>query len=141
MNRCFVSLIAMLLLSAVGVAQQAGMELEGFRVPEYDDDGTMKSQLFGKRALMRKNNKVVITDLRIEFYDAGKSNAVVTAPHCLYDRVRQTAKSPGAVKIEMEEMTVTGRGFTGSGKEQRFTILNDAKVVLKNVQLGLKDDK
>jgi hypothetical protein len=140
MNRRWLGLIAMLSLSAVGVAQRAGMELEGFRVPEYNEDGTMKSQLFGQRALLDQDDKVVINGLRIEFYDTGKSNAIVTAPHCIYDRASKDAESEGDIQIEMAEMTVTGRGYICSGKEKRFTILNDAKVVLKNVQLGLKDE-
>jgi phage-related protein len=116
------------------------MELEGFRVPEYNEDGTMRSQLFGKRATLNQDDMVVINDLRIEFYGTGKSNAIVTAPHCVYDRASKDAESEGSIQIDMAEMTITGRGYTCSGEEKRFTILNDAKVVLKNVQLGLKDN-
>lgn len=133
---CFLSLLPL-----AGMAQQAGMELEGFRVPEYNEDGTMKSQLFGGRAVLKEDGLVAITDLKIEFYQPGKSNAVISAPHCNYERDTRDAESDGPVKIDMQEMTVTGRGFICAGKEYRFTILNDVKVALKGVRLGLKDVK
>jgi len=138
MKKIWLGFCVALVLTVVSVAQRAGMELEGFRVPEYNDDGTMKSQLFGGRAVLKDNGQVEITDLKIEFYDAGKSNVTVTAPHCNYERQSRNAESDGPVKIDMKEMTVTGRGFVCDGEEYRFTILNDAKVVLKDVRLGLK---
>jgi hypothetical protein len=126
------------MLASASAAQRAGMELEGFRIPDYNEDGTMKSQLFGGRAVLMDDEKVEITDLKIEFYDVGKSNVVVTAPHCSHDRQSRDAESAGPVKIDMQELTITGQGFTCSGTEYRFTILNNAKVVLKDVRLGLK---
>ena len=141
MKKLWLSLCVVLALTVVGVAQRAGMELEGFRVPEYNDDGTMKSQLFGERAVLKDGGLVEITDLKIEFYQPGKSNVTVTAPHCNYERESRDAESDGPVKIDMQEMTVTGRGFVCKGQEYRFTILSDAKVVLKDVRLGLEDKK
>lgn len=139
MKKGWLGLIATLSLTWVCAAQRAGMQIEGFRVPEYNKDGSMKSQLFGGRAILNADGLVEIEDLKIEFYDVGKSNVTITAPHCKYDRDSRDATSEGAVKIEMKEMTVTGRGFSCDGQGYRFTILNDAKVVLKDVRLGLKD--
>lgn len=138
MKKLWLSLCVGLALTAVGVAQRAGMELEGFRVPEYNEDGSMKSQLFGERAVLKENGQVEITELKIEFYQPGKSNVTVTAPQCTYERNSRDAESDGPLKIDMQEMTVTGRGFVCEGQEYRFTILNDAKVVLKDARLGLE---
>ena len=128
-------------LTTISVAQRAGMELEGFRVPEYNKDGTMKSQLFGERAVLKENGLVEITDLKIEFYQPGKSDVTITAPRCNYERQSRNAESDGPVRIDMQEMTVTGRGFLCEGREYQFQILNDVRMVLKDVRLGLKDTK
>lgn len=138
MKKCWLGLGLVLALATGVVAQRAGMELEGFRVPEYNDDGTMQSQLFGSRAVLKEDGLVDITDLKIEFYQTGKSNVVLTAPECTYNRNTKDAESDGPVKIEMQEMTVTGRGFVGKANDYQFTILHDAKVVLKDVRLGMK---
>ncbi len=132
--------LAVATLAIAAVAQRTGMELKGFRVPEYNDDSTMKSQLFGERAILRDDGLVEISGLKIELYNIGESNAVVTAPHCLYDRNTRNASSDGDVKVEMQEMTLTGKGFLCEGEEYRFSIKSDAKVVLKGVTLGIEDN-
>lgn len=108
-------------------------EVKGFRIPDYDDDGQLKSQLFGDVAKMNQDNTVDITRLRIELYKNGVIDLTVTAPQCTFDRKNGVASSPSAVRITQEQVVVTGKDFTYSTKDQRFTIRDEARVVLKNV--------
>ena len=123
MKKIRIIFLAVATLTFVAVAQRTGMELKGFRVPEYNADSTMKSQLFGDSAILRDDGLVEISGLKIELYDIGESNAVATAPHCLYDRNTKNASSDDSVKIEMQEMTLTGNGFL-CDEEYRYNTNN-----------------
>ncbi len=111
-----------------------GMEAGGFRLPEYAEDGTLKSQLFGDHARALSNNVIEIRGLRIEMYKDGQVETRVSSPHCLYDHVRQAAGSTSSVRITRGEVVITGDDYAYSPKRQRFEIHTNARVVLRNVR-------
>ena len=133
MKRVLNHFLALLLLCAVAVAQDfsTGMEVSGFRVPDYDDQGTLRAQLYGGHAKVLEGGEVEITNLKIEMYKDGKVAMTVFAPHCFFNRETRRARSEGKVLIESGLMTIVGRGFTWSAEAGRFEILHESKVLVK----------
>ena len=85
-----------------------------FKLPEYDAQGRLKSQVTGKGVKQLPNNQMLITTLHLETYrDDGKVDLIVEAPECLYDSKRRTATSAGEMKARQADgkFTITGRGF------------------------------
>ncbi|MBW7908672.1 MAG: LPS export ABC transporter periplasmic protein LptC [Kiritimatiellae bacterium] len=134
-------------LLAVGFAlAQAGDEAQtvtGFRVPTYDGEGRLTSQLFGDSARILPDGAVEIAELRMEFYTrvGDTTNRAldmrVTSPRCFYNRNTGIATSDAPVRISRDNMVVTGVGFRWSGNEERLEIYEQSKVVLKNVKRGM----
>ena len=108
-----------------------GMEISGFRVPDYDEQGQLRAQLYGEHAKVLANGVVEITKLKIVLYREGKVAMTVFAPHCFFNMETRTAYSEGKVLIESGLMTVTGRGFTWMAAANRFEVLHDSKVLVK----------
>ena len=120
-------------------AVEPGLEISGFRAPEYGDDGEMLSQIFGDHAGMLGEGMVEIRGLRIEFYRGGGTAAVVEAPHCRYDRDR--AFSDGRVRIELPDAVIRGTRFVFERETRRFRITDGARVTLNQERLGLNGGK
>ena len=49
-----------------------GMEVSGFRVPDYDEQGELRAQLYGEHAKVLDEGEVEITNLKIELYQDGE---------------------------------------------------------------------
>ncbi len=107
------------------------MEISGFRVPDYDDEGELRAQLYGGHATVLEGGVVEITNLKIELYREGQVAMTVFAPHCFFNMETREAQSEGRVLVESEMMTVVGRGFTWSAEAGRFEILHKSKVLVK----------
>ncbi len=123
------------LVAACAVAQmQPGATVGGFRLPEYADDGTLKSQVFGEFAQSLSNGLIEIQGLRVEMYQGEAVETRVTSPHCLYDRVRGSAGSTSSVRITRGEAVITGDDYRYMPKRQRFEIHTNARVVLRDVR-------
>ena len=130
------------LLCGVVCAQDmgVGMEVSGFRVPDYDEHGALRAQLYGEHARVLDEGEVEITNLKIELYKEGVVAMTVFAPHCFFNMDSRLARSEGRVLIESELMTVVGRGFTWSAEAGRFEILNESKVLVKQAaKAGLEE--
>lgn len=133
--------MGMSLAAACSVAQMPpGATVGGFRLPEYADDGTLKSQVFGEFAQALSNGLIEIHGLRIEMYQGEAVETRVTSPHCLYDRVRGAAGSTSSVRITRGEAVITGDDYRYMPKRQRFEIRTNARVVLRDVR-GLSQKK
>jgi hypothetical protein len=109
----------------------AGMEVSGFRVPDYDDKGELRAQLYGEHAKVLEDGEVEITNLKIDMYKDGKVAMTVFSPHCFFNMDTRQARSEGRVLIESGLMTIVGRGFAWSAEAGRFEILHDSKVLVK----------
>ena len=125
--------ILVFVLSLFAYAQEfgVGMKISGFRVPDYDEKGQLRAQLYGERATVLEEQKVEITNLKIEMFKEGKVVMTVFAPHCYFDMEKRKAFSEGKVLIESGMMTIVGRGFVWSSKANRFEILHESKVLVK----------
>lgn len=116
---------------------ETGMEVAGVRAPYYDDEGNLQAQLYGGHAKILEGGVANVEDLRIDVYQDGVVFMTVYAPQC-YTRVIEKGKkkilsvdSDGDVLIEMNEMTISGRGFRFTSDNNRFEILNDSTVLVK----------
>lgn len=140
MNRfAWVLAAALIGATAVWAAEEKEEEalaqtVTGFRVPEYDSQNKLKSQLFGDFAKILPDGVIEITQLKIDFYDEGQVNMTVTAPHCTYKQETGAAESDSEVRIAGKDMVVTGKGFSWDGRDEIFQIFHEAKVVLKNAR-------
>ena len=116
------------------------MEISGFRVPDYDDQGQLRAQLYGEHAKVLDKGEVEITNLKIEMYKDGEVAMTVFSPHCFFNMDTREARSEGRVLIESGLMTIVGRGFTWSAVAGRFEILHDSKVLVKEAaKAGMKE--
>ena len=142
MKRILNHFLVLLLVCGVAVAQDfgTGMEISGFRVPDYDDQGELRAQLYGEHAKVLGGGEVEISNLKIEMYRDGEVAMTVFSPHCFFNMETRQAHSEGRVLIESGVMTIVGRGFTWSAEAGRFEILHDSKVLVKQAaKTGMKE--
>ena len=120
----------------VGSAQNTDQQvITGFRVPEYDDQGKLKNQLFGDYAKIPLSGPIEVHQLKYEIYgESTQAETRITAPLCFYDREQGTAHSDGAVRIAREDLVITGMGFDFNRHEERMVIHKQVKVVLKGMR-------
>lgn len=112
-----------------------GAKIRGFRWPDYDDHGELKSVVTGESAEVKNDGLVSIEKLKFEFYEDGTNiQMTVTAPRCVYDRNTGIARSTSSVRIQSEQMIVTGKDFTFDRGKERFQIRKDAKVEILNAR-------
>ena len=125
----------------VAPAAPKNQQVTGFRVPSYDSDNNLTSQLFGDAATILPDGRVDITELRLEFYSGSASNRLtemrVTSPRCMYNRNSGSATSDAPVRLARENMVITGTGFEWNNRKQRLVIMQDAKVVLKEAEQSI----
>jgi hypothetical protein len=126
--------------SALAGHMAPGMEVAGIRAPYYDDAGELQAQLYGGHAKVLEDGRVDIANLRIDIYRNGEVAMVVFAPQCfsqvnegMQDSGRKVLNisSDGTVLIELDEMSIVGRGFRFNSENNRFEILHDSKVLVK----------
>jgi len=127
--------IFLLLLATIRVvtAQESEMEVSGFRVPEYDEQGVMTSQLFGERAVMEGGGPVEITAARLEFYREGETFMTVESPSCFFDQKTNEAWSDSTVSAELEGIRIRGRGFKLQSSTHQVQVLEDSRVIIEDI--------
>ncbi len=131
-------MLALALVVLAAGAQEVGQTVAGFRVPEYDADNNLKSQLFGDFARVLADGVIEITGLKIDFYSKQQVAMTVTSPKCRYNQKVNLAESDADIRIARENMVVTGVGFSWNGRDERFLIRDQAKVVLKGLRSGIE---
>ena len=134
--------ITVFLLAAVlsSAAQDKGLEITGFRVPEYNEQSEMTSQLFGDRAVMEGNGKVRIIKANMEFYRGEETFMVVKSPYCIYDQKTNQAHSDAPVAADMDGVRVRGRGFELASNTRIVNILNDCVVTIDDLMQQSADE-
>lgn len=128
--KLMVPMVLVFVLVGVGIAQMR--EIIGFRVPEYDDQNILKSELSGDRALFVGEDEVHITNLVIETFRDDEVDTRATSPESIYYRTTRNVESDSTIVIERENITITGRDYFYNHDENRFEIRKDAKVVVRS---------
>lgn len=116
-------------------AQLPGMgEIKDFRIPEFDANGVLKSEIYGDVAQPLEDDKIRITGLKIIMYryqdNERKVEATLTSDRCTIDRKTRNAFSNAEVKIVRGNVVITGRGFRWAADSQRIEILNKFHMVM-----------
>ena len=111
-------------------AQLEGQTVKGFRLPEYDEDGTLKQQLYGETATFLPDGIIQLTGLKIEIFHDGEVTARVFSPRCDYDPTRKRAASKEHIRVVTEKAVLMGDGFAWNGENEQFQIFKNAKVIL-----------
>ena len=127
----FISLLLSLLSGAFGADDLLGQAIKGFRYPDYDNQGQLKMEISGDKARFLPKDLVQITNLRMTFYEEGKTVMHISTPLCFFDRVKRTAASTSEVCVTRAEIIITGRGFDWKEKDGLIRINNNARVVLQ----------
>jgi len=117
-----------------------GMEVAGIRAPYYDDEGKLQAQLYGGFAKVMDGGVAEITNLRIDVYRDEEVAMVIFAPVCTSKIIEDpdlpgkkvlSVTSDGDVLIELEEMSISGRGFRFTTGNNRLEILHESNVLVK----------
>ena len=123
---------------------ETGMEMAGVRAPYYDIEGNLKAELYGEQVKILEGGNAEVTNIRIDVFEKGAVFMTVFAPQCRTRVVEQgkakilSVESDGDVLIDMKQMTISGRGFRYTSESNRFDILSEAKVLVKEAGEGLK---
>ena len=108
--------------------------IENFEVPQRDENGDLKWKLSGDRATIRPDGLMDIHNARAEFYTSNKVDLVFTSAVCLLDRINNRAATDAPVRIERENMIVTGIGGDWDGNTGALTIRRNVQVIIKNAE-------
>jgi len=130
-------ILGMLLFCAAAAISQV-KEISGFNIPDYDEKKVLKSQLSGDKARFESDDRIIISNLKIESFSDEQVDMTVTAPHCIYDRDAKTASSDSRIRIERENLVITGRDFKYESENKVFTINKDVKVVLASPDMDIE---
>lgn len=112
--------------------ESEGESIKGFRVPDYNEDGSLKSILYGSTAV--KNNKTQIwnmTGVKIEMFSSNKVSAVVSSPACDFEMRKGIATSEKPIVILHDRLQVQGTGYTWDQKKENFKINSQARVMIR----------
>lgn len=127
----------LLALGCLALAQTADRQtITGLRVPEYDDQGKLKSLLCGDHATIPLSGPIEVEQLNYEVFSGGgtQSDVRISAPQCFYDREQGTANSTGTVRIARPDVIITGKGFEFDRRSERLVIKSQVRVVLKGAR-------
>jgi len=116
--------------------------IKNFRLPEFDDKGRKKSEMFGDIAEpLEGGDKFKITGLRILIFKEGSQEGTILAKDCIFDKKDKGASSNSEMSIEKGNMHVTGKGFRWNPDGQHLEIFNNVRVVLKDAKIWAKELK
>ena len=119
---------------ALSGTNEATGYIEKFEVPERDENGNMKWKLNGERAVIRPDGLMDIQNARAEFYTSNTVDMVFTSPTCLLDRANNHATTDDHVRIDRENMVLTGIGGEWDGAKSEMVIRSNVCVIITNGQ-------
>lgn len=106
--------------------------IEKFEVPERDENGNLKWKLNGDKAQIRPDGLMNVINARAEFYTSNRLAVVFTSPTCLLDRFNNRATTDDPVRIEREDVVVTGIGGDWDGTTSSLSIHSNVHVIIIN---------
>jgi lipopolysaccharide export system protein LptC len=106
--------------------------IEKFEVPERDENGNLKWKLNGDKAQIRPDGLMNVINARAEFYTSNRLAVVFTSPTCLLDRFNNRATTDDPVRIERDNVVVTGIGGDWDGATSSLSIHSNVQVIIVN---------
>ena len=119
-------------------AQFAGQTVRGFRLPEYNDDGTLRQLLSSESATILEGGLLQLGNPQIELYNHGVVSVRIEAPECAFDQARKRAASREHIRIVTDKAVLTGDGFAWNGENEQFQIFSNVRVSIA-ADSGLDD--
>ena len=119
---------------ASGGASVATGYIEKFEVPERDEAGNLKWKVNGDRAAIRPDGLLNIQNARAQFYTSNQVDMVFSSPTCLLDRANSHATTDDRVRIDRENMVLTGIGGEWDGNKSSLVIRSNVCVVISGPQ-------
>ena len=120
----------------------SGESIKGFRVPDYNEDGSLKSILYGSTAV--KNNQTQVwkmTGVKIDVFSSNKVSAVVTSPGCDFDMRKGSASSDDPIVILHDRAQIRGTGYVWDQKKETFQINSQARVMIHSDTVKLSGEE
>ena len=105
--------------------------IEKFEVPQRDSNGNLQWKLAGDRATFRPDGLMDILNARAEFYASNKVSFVFTTPLCVLDRGNRRAATDAPVRLERENMTLTGIGGEWNGSNTTVFVRHNVQMILQ----------
>lgn len=132
-SRILIALFIAAAAAGIVIGQDSGrtIGLKGLKVPlEYYPDGTLKAVLRAEISNVdATGRKIEGENLRYETYaKGGATDVVITAESCVYDKAKGRAESKNKVKLEKENITITGKGFTLDSKKEIISLHSEVVV-------------
>lgn len=124
--------------AAPSLAQFAGQTVRGFRLPEYNDDGTLRQLLSSESATILEGGLLQLGNPQIELYNHGAVSVRIQAPECAFDQARKRAASREHIRIVTDKAVLTGDGFAWNGENEQFQIFSNVRVTIA-ADSGLDD--
>jgi 3-deoxy-D-manno-octulosonate 8-phosphate phosphatase (KDO 8-P phosphatase) len=121
-----------LLAGATNDQSQASGYVEKFEVPQRDQQGNLTWKLSGDRALFRPDGLMDIINCHVELYSSNKVTLVFTTPICVLDRANNRAATDAPVRVEREDMIMTGIGGEWIGSNTTITVRSNVQVQITN---------
>ncbi len=102
------------------------------------DDGSVKTIVHAKRAQYFLDSGLVwAEDVTVrKFKRDGSQDAMITTGHCLVDRVSKCGWAEGPSTVVHGKTTFTGNGVFFSATDWYVKVLQDSRVVSKDLKLG-----
>lgn len=128
-------LLIVLCLGSLTLAQEpktspATGYIEKFEVPERDKLGNLKWKMMGDKAQLHENGSILVFNMRAEFYSSNVVQLVFTSPVCLVDRQTNTGRTDAPVRLEHDNIVVTGTGADWAAATSSFVIHSNVQVVI-----------
>ena len=109
--------------------------IEKFEVPQRDANGNLQWKLSGDRATFRPDGLMDLLNARAEFYASNKVSLVFTTPVCVLDRAHSRAATDAPVRLERENMTLTGLGGEWSGSNTTIFVRRNVQMIITGSSL------
>ena len=122
---------ALVVAVAVHAAEMTGTA-EKFEVPDYDAAGNLRWKLIGDRGQLAADGTVTVINARAELYASNRVTGVFSAPHCVLNRSTGCAKTDGPIRLERDNLVVTGIGGEWDSKASRVLIHSNVQLVVQN---------
>ena len=131
-------LLSVVFVSSVVLAQLTGqLPVKGVRFPiEHYADGKVKMAFYADEAFIDADNENVdATGIKVVmFNENGQEDGLIIATNCFYSKVTNLLISADAIFFRKQSTTVTGIGYELNIKSNKFKILNDAKMIINDVE-------
>jgi len=131
------AIVAIWTVSAQSISPSlsTALQVDGIRVPEFNPDGTLKSEFFGDSARPLENGLMELTNLRLNFYKDGHLNGFILTPRCIYDKNAKLVFSNADVTMRQGEILISGTGFRWFQDTQVVEILNRCSLIVNNAHI------